>query len=434
MGAGNTSLVSDPGYAPSGSASISGAGMAQFASGSVVTVSGPNVSVENVTDVCNEVTGPGTLTILGEYAWNSTGPNGQASHWTGTGSTQVGTADIRTAKLYLTDLTSFKTQRPITNYATIDWDVLNAAVQTTTLELEGAAYIENLRGATFNINSVGGVSQTITAGVAAGPLRNRGTLNFTTPKTITIDVLYFNLGGNVNLKNVKFTKKAMIEGGAVNNAFQSQLTFAGSYEQTGGEIINAGKMDVLGGFQIAGGTVRSMPAGMGLTSVTTDTLTQTGGDIVTAAAWTVTDRYAMSGGTLLNQGGGMPAAFAAGTVDHTGGTITSPAAFRAEVAYNLSADGVFTTVPAGGMAQPVFVARTLTQTGGNLVFLSTGSTSNFNVTGLFAFQGGTAEIREPMGYGTAGLIGLLDVTGTGLTLWGQTKIPGGVSVAADAML
>jgi hypothetical protein len=193
-------------------------------------------------------------------------------------------------------------------------------------------------------------------------------------------------------------------------------------------------MEVVGGFTLSGGTVTSAPTMPGATSVTTDTLVQSGGDIVNRAAWTVTDRYTFSGGTLLNQGGGQVAVFTAHAVDHSGGTITSADTFHTDLAYTLSGTAAFTTLPASGPMRPVFSAQTFTQTGGSLAFQSTGGATNFNVADTFAFQGGTADIHEPLGYGTPGTIGQLAVTGTGLTVWGLVDVPGGVAVAANTML
>jgi hypothetical protein len=63
-----------------------------------------------------------------------------------------------------------------------------------------------------------------------------------------------------------------------------------------------------------------------------------------------------------------------------------------------------------------------------------GGSSNFNVSDTFDYQGGIADVHEPLGYGTPGVVGQLLVTGTDLTVWGLINVPGGVAVAANAQL
>jgi hypothetical protein len=85
--------------------------------------------------------------------------------------------------------------------------------------------------------------------------------------------------------------------GVIDNGAGDGIVFAAGIDMTDGEIDSNGKMDVVGGFQIAGGTVLIQGDMGNLPLLTADNLTQTGGTLNVLAYTTVTDTYDFAGGT-----------------------------------------------------------------------------------------------------------------------------------------
>jgi hypothetical protein len=74
----------------------------------------------------------------------------------------------------------------------------------------------------------------------------------------------------------------------------------GGMEQSGGEVINAGSLQITGGFTLSGGTVLTQDDTANPASLTADTLVQTGATLTVTGyltSLTVTDTYEFAGGT-----------------------------------------------------------------------------------------------------------------------------------------
>jgi hypothetical protein len=268
MGVGN--VAGTNGWTELDAGSVTGTpngGKAEFLGDSTVEITGGTATIRWVIDKCAEVKGSGDLLVTGKYVWGAVFPppptSPRTSHWTGTGKMQIGAGQNQSGELMLASNVSFKSGRSIINYGYIEWECFGPQqFATFTLEMEGAAGIENKAGATILLSQKGTAAQKITGPVNAGKFTNAGTLDVRIEKSVDIDLPFDNLGGNIKatgtgLPAFNLGRKVIMGAGWIEIDNPVQAVFAGGIEQIDGLITNAGKIEVDDIYTLSGGALNS---------------------------------------------------------------------------------------------------------------------------------------------------------------------------------
>jgi hypothetical protein len=435
-GGGNGWTVLDSTLGSSGISRIDGHGIAHF-KGNGVSLQGGTANVMNVIDECPTVQGPGNLIVNDVYQWKVHAAE-TSSHWSGTGTTQIGTAQAPWGKLILDpEVLTFRLSRPLVNYGTVDWQVHDAS-GTFELEVSAGGSIDNKAGAELIIISTSQCRQFINKGAGAGSLKNAGLYKTHTQKLIKMNLPYENTGNGIHDSkgSVQNGDTSKLKGGKIQNGAGGQLGFLGGLEHTGGELTSAGRVDVLDGYIFAAGTA-TFAGGVDGLVLKADTVTQTGGSLAAhAPASDVDGLYTLSGGTALTDG-----TFTANLFEQLGGTFTSQGRVEVENSYLFSGG---TSTFSGGVDGLVLKAAEVTQSGGSLVV----NAPTGDIDGLYTLGGGTATVNGGLfAHGflqTGGTLyvettfvaesGAGQVAGTTLVSTGVLQAPGGWTVGSYAQL
>lgn len=403
-------VILSPLWSPTGQSIIQGTGWAYFLA--PVTLDAGTVQVGNVVDRSGNLSGAGTLQINGTYEWDApTGsPPGSVTTWAGPGDTLVGSDTNRAARLVLT-ADNFTVGRDIRCYGTIDWT--KTAAPGTELNSQISLYLRRiiimapgaLGGGAFNITGNGVVRQRIVlAPGALGTERvtNGGTITATPGRLIQIPWYNELPTGKFDVKpgtsppsRVEVPGHTQFAMGEVDVESGGVLVFLDGLDMaddpdTGGVplINNAGELDILGGFNLAGGTVNCVGDGVDQVTTTVDQMAQSGGSVNNQGLWTTTATLALSGGSFTTQ----------------------PAA------------------PASGLA-----ADTVEQTGGDFYYVA--YADNLDIATLYSFDGGnSATVYNESAPSDPGLINRLVVNAPGYFVAGSVAAPAGVYVSPAGQL
>ena len=144
-----------------------------------------------------------------------------------------------------------------------------------------------------------------------GPLTNLGLLEVwgVQKGSVIIDIPYIDAVAGFQVGRLRrgptapkviFQRKIVGLGGVIENGEGDGIAFNAGIDVTGGQILNYGKMEVVGGLNLSGGTVTSHGNGTDPASLTADALTQSGGGLVVdggPSAMTVSGDYLFTGGS-----------------------------------------------------------------------------------------------------------------------------------------
>jgi hypothetical protein len=170
--------------------------------------------------------------------------------------------------------------------------------------------------------------------------------------------------------------KETVASGSVSIAPDATLVVGGGMDQLDGDVTNAGELDVLGGFNLTGGTVLSQGDTQAWASVTADTFTQSGGTVTSAGPWTVTGAFTLSDGSFTQEMAPYgPSILAADSWDQSGGQFgTSAAAVQVTHAYVFSSGTADYSGTEGSLSMS---AAEVDQSGGTMTALN----AHFEISG-----------------------------------------------------
>jgi hypothetical protein len=208
----------------------------------------------------------------------------------------VGTDTERSAKLILAAV-YHANDRPIVNYGRIEWKSSTIAATfptpgtppdvswqtlnflTNGFEIKAKANEAATLRPTLVIESTGEYTQSL-----SGDVTNAGLLEASTDKVIELTGKYTDPNkGNLDVKKrtgkgeVKINGKVKVSLGTINIENGTVLVMLDSFEQPGGDVTNAGELEITGGYFFSGGTYTSAGFTTEPVKFIADSVTQSGG-------------------------------------------------------------------------------------------------------------------------------------------------------------